>query len=150
MTCDEAMETLLESDHCATHQALEMHLAGCTKCAEFAGRVVGVSVSMKLQYVSLTPRRDAAQMATLAIAKSGATQTRSGHRIKSLVVGAMSLAAAAVVAVVIIERRPTTPIAQPIVRVAADSSSIAVDVPDGRNAIVFSTRNPQISVVWIY
>lgn len=37
-----------------------------------------------------------------------------------------------------------------LARTGNATSGVSVDVPEGRNAIVFATRNPLISVVWIY
>lgn len=37
-----------------------------------------------------------------------------------------------------------------LARTGHATSGVSVEVPDGRNAIVFATRNPLISVVWIY
>jgi hypothetical protein len=31
-----------------------------------------------------------------------------------------------------------------------DSSSVAVEAPDGSNVLVFRTTNPLIDIVWIY
>ena len=63
------------------------------------------------------------------------------------------LAAAAMLAISVVARRtPSVDLHGGHWVEVSDTVSmpIAVDVPDGHNAIVFATRNPLVDVVWIY
>src|SRR5438105_3100097 len=62
MTCDAAMEMLLERDQDVIDHALQAHLAGCSRCTVMAARLASVTAAAKAQYLAMAPRRDAEQL----------------------------------------------------------------------------------------
>lgn len=98
------------------------------------------------------PRDSADVVADRAMAEGAgitdAVPIRSTRRVVA-VTGFIGIAAALTLFVVARRDRSAAVDAMSPVPVA-DSTSIAVEVPHDRNAIVFATKNPNISVVWIY
>jgi hypothetical protein len=106
-------------------------------------------------YLTAVPRDGAVEVAQRAIIATEIVPIRATirSRRRAAIGGLLSLGAVAVVVLAVAGRKPVVPAPQRVEPTAtADSteSSIAVEVPEGRNAIVFATRNPLVSVVWIY
>lgn len=110
--------------------------------------------TLRAAYRRAMPRDTAELVAHRAMLGAGSVgaQGRQSRRMLGAAAGLITLSAAAVA--VAVRGRPEPPPAMPAAAVAAVSDSagatLAVDVPAGQNAIVFTTRNPQIAVVWIY
>ncbi len=111
---------------------------------------------LRSAYLAVLPREAAGDVAQRAIGAlpdmlSMLPHTRSRRR--TAVAGLLSLATAAAIVLAVSRRdraAPTLPAARPGTPADSTPSPIAVEVPEGRNAAVFATRNPLISVVWIY
>jgi hypothetical protein len=106
-------------------------------------------------YLAATPRDGTVDVARRAIFVVEVVPIRATiwSRRRAAIGGLLSLGAAAALVLAVVGRNPGVPVPQRVEPTAtADSaaSSIAVEVPEGRNAIVFATRNPLFSVVWIY
>ena len=143
MNCEECRELMLEADSDLLtgigDGPLAAHIRLCEACRELASAMLGhLSVTRaaysRIEPVSRPPRhasRFTARRAVWAVA---------------------TLAAAAAVLIVVASK--PSPVQQHLVwrNLEPDSTAatIAVEVPEGKNAIVFDTNNPQISVVWIY
>ena len=110
--------------------------------------------ALRAAYRRAMPRDAAELVAHRAMqgASSVGAQGRQNRRMLGAAAGLITLSAAAVALAV--RGRPEPSPAMPAAAVAAVSdstvSTLAVDVPAGQNAIVFTTRNPRIAVVWIY
>jgi len=112
--------------------------------------------ALREAYSSAVPRDTAEEVARRAmLAPSEIVQLRSsGHRrrIGAIAAGLVTLAAAAVL-ITVVGREQAKPAARPNSRRTIHdtaAATVAVEVPEGRNAIVLATKNPLISVVWIY
>ncbi len=158
--CEEAREWLLvagpESLADAASSPVAGHLEMCASCRELAKRLRSSQDELEAAYLATSPRRGAVDVAQRAMdtVHSGVPIMSINRRRRRLiaVAGMVGLAAAAALLVTIVGPSgvaPVSPATPPAV--APDSAaSIAVEVPEGRNAIVFTTRNPKVSVVWIY
>lgn len=157
MNCEQAREWLLEADPDALEHVevspVAGHLASCASCRAVVARLLTAQHDVQAAYLAIAPRTSAAEVAGQALADGrDVLPIRSGRRNIVAAAGMLGLAAAAVLIVAVVGRDRVAPASQVVApAVVADSAaSIAVEVPEGRNAIVFSTRNPLISVVWIY
>jgi hypothetical protein len=111
--------------------------------------------TLREAYLAVIPRDRATVVAQRAIiaAKVVSIRANAWRRRRAAVAGLLSLAAAAAVVLVVAGRNrvvPMTPSVQLATPADSAASAIAVEVPEGKNAIVFATKNPLISVVWIY
>lgn len=139
MNCEECRELMVEADpELLTgigDEPVAAHITSCEACRDLARAMLGqLSVTRatysRIEPVSQPPRhtvRFIRRRAVWAVA---------------------TLAAAAVAVITIVGRRDAA--SAPDVPSDAASTLVSVVVPDGRNAIVFATKNPLISVVWIY
>ena len=156
MNCDDARGWLLDAEPEALARMdaspVAEHLQSCAACRDAASRILAGHRELCAAYGALSPRAGAAAVVRGVRERQTVAVTALGrHRLA--VAGLVSLAAAATVLIAVARRDRVPPVRQAIPPgVVADSvaSAIAVDVPEGRNAIVFATRNPLISVVWIY
>ncbi len=138
MNCDECRDAMLEADpELLTgigDAPVAVHIQTCERCRDLAAAMLG----------QLTLARNA-----YARIESGSPPPRHSVRfIPRRAVWAVATLAAAAVVITIIGGRRVAP--APEAPSDTASTSVAVVVPDGRNAIVFATKNPLISVVWIY
>ena len=160
MTCGEVREWLLVASPellaDVASPPVAGHLETCASCREVAKRLLSSQDELEAAYRSTHPGRSAADVAqramdTMPTGVPVVSLNRGRHRLIALA-GMVGLAAAAAVLITIAGPSgvpPVSPAAQPAV--TPDSpASITVEVPEGRNAIVFMTRNPKVSVVWIY
>ena len=142
MSCEECRELMLEADpELLTgigDEPLAAHLNRCDVCRDAAAAMLrqvqlARTAYQRIEPVSSPPRR----------------VMRFSVRRSVWVVA--SLAAAAVITVVATRPAQVDLHGGHWVDLPdATSVPLAVDVPEGKSAIVFDTKNPNISVVWIY
>jgi hypothetical protein len=112
--------------------------------------------ALREAYHSAVPRDTAEEVARRAMMADSVDlpPRATGHRrrIGAFAAGLVTLAAAAVLITVIGRERlrPAAPSGPPMTASDSTSSTVAVEVPEGQNAIVLATKNPLISVVWFY
>jgi anti-sigma factor RsiW len=160
MNCHEAREWLIDADpDVLTHaeaSPVAGHLQSCASCRAVVARLLTAQHGMHGAYLAVAPRKSAAEVAQQVLAGESKvlpiTATRRGRRNVVAAASVLSLATAAAVLIAVVgrQRAPAAPAFQPAVVADTAVSSITVEVPEGRNAIVFTTRNPLISVIWIY
>lgn len=152
MTCHEARTIILAAEPSSLvipAPPLAGHLEACAECRRLHRRVLAHEHELRTAYGATEPRHPAEQAARRAASTSAVRRLR---RRGLALAGTIGLAAAAAVLLMFAGRgRHTT------MRYLArstpqpeDFSSIEVEFPDSTNALVFRTRNPKISVVWIY
>jgi hypothetical protein len=126
MTCTEARDAVLVADPTAlvhpTDAALANHLHSCAPCAEMA-RALGADLEML----------------------RGGVRRRSKRRVATIAIAAALPIAAGIIAI-LVSRRATPIVIEPP---AASTASISVDVPPGKQATVFATKDPKVTIVWI-
>ena len=121
---------------------LATHLHACEACQAVATTLLASTSAMQARYLALTP----------SVAPAGATiRPRDVRRHAGWAIAALA-AAAAVILAVVVRRERGDPLHGGHWVELSDSAStaVSVDVPDGRNAIVFTTRNLKVDIVWIY
>jgi anti-sigma-K factor RskA len=164
VTCHDARELLAHEDLGVALEPgtpLAEHLAGCADCRRLAEALRADLAELGVAYRAIdssTPARTFAERAMAAASDTttgpppaGVSTIRRGRWTWMLI--PVGIAAAAVLAVVgngVLNRgAPTT---APLAAAVAPpvEPGVTVEVPNGHNAIVFETKNPKISVVWIY
>lgn len=142
MTCTEARELLLEADLDALRgegpSALARHVAACARCRALAGQVLDEQAALD---------RVLAHLAERAHPAGGVRRTPPAVRVAAW---GLAAAAAVVAAFLGLRARPTAA-PEPPAALAAPPSAVEVDVSaSGRNAVVFRTPDPTITVVWFF
>jgi hypothetical protein len=153
MTCDSALDRLLEADVTELRGegdgALARHLAECERCAAVAGALVGELDRLDEGLGLWAEAGDARAAADTILAHE--TGDRAGPRGQRpwLRHAWAPLAAAAAVAGVLLLRPPGPEwgMAPPGPGV---EPTIAVRPPPGRSAAIMKTGNPNITIVWLY
>ena len=143
MNCEKCRELMLEAEPELVagigDEPIAVHLRSCSACHEEASAMLGQLQAARLAYARIEPVSPPPRHAVRSIAWPVAW-------------AAASLAAAA--AIVLMVAGGTSSPGQHLVwrNLEQDSTAatIAVEVPEGKNAIVFDTKNPKVSVVWIY
>jgi hypothetical protein len=151
MNCQEALELMLETETSQLRLqpggGLETHLAECALCAAKAERLAACGAELRAAYAQLSPYTPPDDVAAAVLSASASSKPRRRSRTRAVVslAALTSLAAAALLLLLQHDRRVDDP---PAVEAAA--TPFEVDVPPDKNAMVFHTRNPNITVVWIY
>jgi len=154
LDCAQTREALLEADPHALRTgapgALGRHLATCSRCRADALRITQFTGALATRLAS-PPALDAR-----AVVHAARRPPRHPSRRRHLVGAGLPLAAAAVLATLLLvgreasddslpgppaNREPLTALATPVVEFTP---------PPDRNAVVLQTRNPDITVVWLY
>ena len=161
MNCNDARDALLEAElpvQLNDLSPLAEHLRDCRACASVARNLEAQQLTARNVYQALRPTTDAGTAANAILRQHSSTATaprvlvssNRRHRFaKTFVVATCAAAAAALLITAIVNRRVT----DRAMDVAADTAPphpVQVQVPANQNAIVFGTRNPNITVVWIY
>lgn len=139
MDCRTIREALLEAEPAALVEGaagpLGDHLASCPACAAAAARILSGTARLG---EDLTPR---GSFEPSAFPRPVAA--RRGWR-------AAALAAAAAITLLLTRgtQKPAPPVSGP--EPEASTQLPMVTVPEGRNAMVFRTADPHITVVWFY
>ncbi len=146
MTCNDALAAMLECDprevEPGAGSPLAEHLRECAACQMKATAVLEHHATLVRAYQSAG---DLGPCAHAAVPR---------RRLTMLVPWMATAIAAAVVLVVGMTRRVHRAAAVPAAverdATAPPAPSLAVEVPPGKNAIIMNTKDPTISVVWIY
>lgn len=160
MNCQECREAMLEADpELLTgigEKAVPGHLRSCAECRAIAAVFGGELRQVQSAFAAIQSANAASDVAARAMAdETKVLDLALGMRRRSARLFALkmaSIAAAAAVVIVLADRQEKGARLVGANAVAPDTAStaIAVEVPEGKNAIVFETKNPLISVVWIY
>ncbi len=170
MNCDEAREALLEAElpleNDDGNSALAMHLRGCANCGALAAALENQLVAVRADYEELQPRMSTDAIASTVIERATVrllrplssrgvelrgSMVQAGRKRRGIVATALlgAAIAAAITILVLhnntIDRRDAGD-PQP----SAQRVPIEVEVAENQNAIVFETKNPNITVVWLY
>jgi hypothetical protein len=165
MNCDQVRNALMAADVPFTTEefddAVADHLRGCSSCRALSSALEHQIGELLSVYQGLNPRTSAEQVADVALRKAPLLQVstgrspvgktfqagRAGRRSRRGALAAGLLGVAAAAAAIVFAATRHTGSAAPDV---AQRVPIEVQVPENQNAIVFETRNPNITVVWIY
>ena len=146
MNCSECQEYLLEADpELLTgigDEPIAAHIRSCEVCRDLAMAMLSQLQRASLAYARIEPMSQPPRPAVRSIARRVVWAVTS-----------LAAAAAAVLTFHAVGRRGATEDLHGGYWVQlsdATPPSITVSVPDGRNAIVFATKNPLIDIVWIY
>lgn len=138
MDCRTARDRLLTADLDALdprrRDPLADHLRACAACAAAAQRIVDASAALA---AGLVPGE--------APAPEIAGRRKPVRRLRAATIAA--LAAAALLLFILRGSDLAGPAAPPA---AASAPVPVISVPEGRNAVVFRTADPTITVVWYY
>ena len=160
MNCVECREAMLEADPelltGSGDGGVQQHLQSCVECRAVAAGLGSELRKVQSAFSAIQPSVGATDI--VARAMDGESKvldiTLSTRRrgARGFALKMASIAAAAAIVIVLADRREKASLRSEADAVLPDSAStaIAVEVPEGRNAIVFDTKNPLISVVWIY
>jgi hypothetical protein len=143
MNCGECQELMLEADpELLTgigDEPIARHISACEVCRELASGILDATGAVRSAYTLVRPAPVPAPVRIRTIGRRA-------------IWAVASLAAAAAVVIVVsggshgVDGRGIWKNLEPDM----PTSSIAIEVPEGKNAIVFDTKNPKVSVVWIY
>jgi hypothetical protein len=159
MTCSEVQTELLSIDPVllpvAGDSPMNAHLRACSRCQSTANRMLYHYERERDEYLGITSRYSPNEITTHVLARVGPVAFRAPRqrRMRRAALALIPLAAAAVAVTVVSMRRNARRDAfqQSVDAAFAASRMISsIQVPPGRNAAVFTTRDPDISVVWIY
>lgn len=145
MNCETARASILEADPAElgseSESPLGEHLRGCPSCRAAASSVLG-GMTLLDEGLAVMPRRPVdAILDTLPGRRDGRVASWVPWGIVAAIVAGLLLA------------RPWSPETPPMhapVALAAESSPPVVEDADGGPVAVFATRDPSITVVWIY
>jgi hypothetical protein len=177
MTCEEMRNFLLEASVDEVAAAMETrgtreyaHLRECAGCSALAERLADGFGQLAAEYRSLSSGFDADAAALSLVATAHGTTGRSdiasssvtssnlarrhpngaGRRRTRYEFAATLLALSVAAVLLLLLSRPA---AEQGANIATDedfSSPVAVEVGENQNAIIFETRDPKITVVWLY
>lgn len=173
MNCDTALDRMLEAEPSElrgdTGSTLGRHLAGCPRCRRVAGVLATAMESLDTTLATYGEAGDADAAAEAALAAVRRAEpspadppSRRGRRTGGpaptpLLLSPRAwvpLAAAALVAVVLLADgdgpAPPAGEAGSTGRPEALAPRLAVAPPPGRSAAVLETRNPDITIIWLY
>ena len=159
MNCVETHDLLLEADPETLagngDPAVAAHLQSCAQCRSVVAQLLEAHERDVALYVDVTPRQTPDAVATMVIAAAvGDVPVRKRRSIRRAVgIGLVPIAAAAAFLLAIHTRRDARQEAFQAsidAAFAAPAAVTSVKIPAGKNAVVFKTQDPNISVVWIY
>lgn len=165
MTCREALNRMLEADPAALRReagadpALEEHLAGCARCRRVAAALAAElgTLDAGLEELATTGGATAARGEVASASRLPEARRTVSARGRGGRAWIPLAAAAALAAVLVLGRDGDGPSPDPagpgggVGPVAAgELARVAVTLPTDRGAAVVSTRNPNITVVWLY
>lgn len=158
MNCRSARETILEADPAELEApgdtGLGRHLAACSDCRAAAAAVLAGTATLRAaldEMVATAPRRSVdSALAELRRPRPRFGVRRRPRRLPRLVPWAV--AAAAILGTIILTRTPPSPasVDRPSLALAAGAPPPVVEDAGGADIAVFDTRDPGITVVWIY
>ena len=145
MNCAAAREMMLVADRAelegAAESELSRHVQSCADCSAVARRILTAERELARVVRSSAPRRAADE----AIRQAPRRAPRRCWAWR-----AAPLAIAALLAAVLLGRRPLIEHALPLTLPPALGSHLAVEPPPGWSVAVFGADNPDIIVIWFY
>ncbi|MBT8396366.1 MAG: hypothetical protein KJN92_05340 [Gemmatimonadetes bacterium] len=158
MRCSDAMREILEADQKALagqgESRLARHLHLCPSCRSMADLVLqeedrlGAQMAEGVASPDLDRLLDGALGAEARVESgSQAGQSRS-TRWRRLRLGLVPVAAAAALSVLFLVGDPPLPGGSYVP--PERTAGLGLEVPDGKNAMVLSTGNPEITVLWFF
>jgi len=157
MTCEEALDLILEADPRSLEgrgdSPLAEHLRMCARCQSTANIVLEEEAQLSKAMTREAPRVDS--MAILAAAERrralpmGPPSMPVRWRTRSRNLAMAGLASAAAVIALLLGRNPSLPGPEYSVP-QVEISGLDLQVPDGRTAAVLETNNPDITVLWLF
>ena len=152
MTCAQALDQMLEAEPAELHADapgdLARHLRGCDACRSAAERILAAQVELASGLAALTAAgvREQVRVRTIGSAPSGVR--RWALRV------ALPLAAAASL-LLVLRRSPSPPPESSRIAAAAIQRDMMheealVEPGPGQSAAVMATRDPEVTVVWLY
>ena len=151
MNCEQVRNQLLEGDADLWEEELHIaspfhqHISGCAECRALLETLSKEVSAVSLAYVEIRPRLNSGSAADAVLAQENAAQagSASGHRARwSLLVGLTSAAAAASIFAFAGRKAELPPSSE-------TPAPMTVAVPGNQSAIVFETKDPNITVVWL-
>ena len=157
-SCAAFRELLLEADPAelrgAGESPLALHLRGCDRCAADAERVLAAQKQMAdaLSGITASAASPPAAVSTRQRAlRPWSASVARGRSRRRLIMGAAPLAAAAVIALLLVQQRDSDelvrlePVGAPVA-VAAEAP--VVNVTTAHDVAIMKTADPNITVVW--
>ena len=156
MNCDRATALLLEADLAELEGLgqtdLTAHLERCGGCRERARRIVAGerALGAALEGIGLARgARDAGLGESTSDQRTAPVPSRRGWRAVRRAWIPLALAAG-IGALILIPGSEPAPVVTRSVALDDDAGRLRVDVPAGRNAVLYETENPNVIVVWFY
>lgn len=169
MTCDRALERMLEAEPAALRGAgdseLAAHVVRCERCARAAAALLDELETLDVALGDVRGRRTADTAADAALAtmrhearddraparpdgESHARGGRPGWRTWTRGAWVPLAAAAALAAVLLV--RGDRPVMDPVPEGPALEPRVSVTPPADRSAAIMETANPDITIIWLY
>ncbi len=156
MKCADAREVILEADPSDLRGEgtgiLVRHLRDCGGCRALARAVLEEQRLLAAEMVAAVPPPDVNEILDRALCPQQVTgpirRFRRSRRFKRMGLALIPLAAAAAAAALLLGTDPPLPgpSYSPPERIAA----LGLEVPEGQNAAVLQTKNPEITVLWFF
>lgn len=150
MRCEEARRALLEAEPATLRPGesddLGRHLDACERCRRAAARILEGNRALN-EWFDRAPALDV----DAVVADAAGAPRRTGR----LVRWGAALAAAASLAALLLVGREASEVTAPSASPSPPPAVAAAPLPDlalppGRNAVVLETRDPDITVIWLY
>ena len=152
MKCVDAVELILEADlqdlRGEGDGVLAQHLQSCAKCRALAQVVVEEEGVLALRMVEAVPAPDLDEILELGLASPTGGLSWPRERFRRAGYALVPLAAAAALAALFLRSEPTLP--GPAYSSPEPTVALGLEVPEGRNAAVLQTGNPDITVLWFF
>jgi anti-sigma factor RsiW len=151
MTCAQALDRMLEADPAELHADapgdLAAHLRGCDACRSAAGRIVEAQAELASGLAALAAAGVREEARVRPVGSAPSAVRRWALR------AALPLAAAA--SLLLVLRRPSSPPDSARVAAAAIQRDMMheealVEPGPGQGVAVMATRDPAVTVVWLY
>ncbi len=150
MKCADAVALILEADSVDLrgegNSPLARHVRACSRCQALAQIVIDEERILAVQMAQVVPSPDLDEILHRSLATI--SERRGPRRFRRAGLALVPLAAAAVVAALFLRGDPPLPGStySPPDRPA----HFGLELPEGRNAAVLQTDNPDITVLWFF
>ena len=157
MTCDDALEALLEADPTVLEgigeEPLARHLRKCAACARKALAIRQGEASLAAALERALPAPDLEViLAAAGVDSSGPAiplpAPQRSRAVSTKVLALFPMAAAAAVAALLLTRPPALP--GPVYSPPPPAPGLDVRTPAGSSVAVLETNNPDITVLWLF
>ena len=152
MKCADAVELILEADppelRGKGESDLARHIRTCPKCRAVAQVVLEEEQVLAREMVEAVPLQDMERILDLGLAPEPGVGHKLRGRFRKAGYALIPLAAAAALVGVFLRSEPTLP--GPQFSFPEPTVALGLEVPEGRNAAVLQTKNPDITVLWFF